>query len=411
MRIAIILPTYNERENIKKMIPLLEKKIFPQIKNHQMDILVVDDKSPDQTAEQVRSFMKKWKNIKLLEGDKKGLGFAYVRGMKHAIEDMKVDAVMEFDADFQHDPRDIPRLIKALDKGADHVIGSRYIKGGSIPKEWRIERKFLSIFGNLFTRFIWLNFNIHDMTSGFKLTKTSFIKKVDLDNLFSNNFAYKMHILHDVIKAKAKVVEVPIKFLERENGKSKISKKDQFESFYVVTRLGIYDRKRFVKFLIVGGTGFLIQILTQEITINVGFALFIAGFISILISYFFPHSDINSLSQGVGAGFGAEAAILSNFMFNNFWTFSDTNKIKDSSHFLIKLFKFNSTSFASIVIQSLAVWLGVKVFGDNLNILGYIIPIRILIVIPTIIFLVIPLNYIIYNKIIWKTHRLKKISN
>src|ERR1700722_20321522 len=240
MKIVIIIPTYNERTNIEKMIPGLEKDVFPKITDHTMSLLIVDDTSPDGTADVVKEFMKKWHNIELISGTKNGLGDAYIRGMKYTMEKMNADAVMEFDSDFQHNPHDIPRLIKAMDSDADYVIGSRYIKEGSIPKEWGLDRKILSVFGNLFTRVVWLNFSVHDMTSGFKLTKTSFLKRVNLDRLLSKNFAYKMQIMHDVIRLKAKVIEVPIVFYEREQGKSKINVKDQFESFYVVLRLAMY---------------------------------------------------------------------------------------------------------------------------------------------------------------------------
>lgn len=384
MKIVVILPTYNERTNIAKMIPLLEEDIFPQIKNHKLHVLVVDDNSPDGTADEVRGFMKKWKNIHLLVGDKKGLGYAYVRGMQYAMKELDADAVMEFDADFQHDPRDIPRLVAAMDDGADYVIGSRYIEGGSIPKEWGLDRKFLSVFGNLFTRVVWGNFDIHDMTSGFKLTKTSVLKKIDLNNLLSNNFAYKMQILHDAVKVGAKVKEVPIVFLEREVGSSKISKKDQFESFYVVTRLGIYPYKRFIKFLVVGGTGFFMQFLTVYIVIHLGVEQFIAAMI------------------------GGETAILSNFILNNLWTFGDTKEIKEQGSFFKRLFKFNLASLGAIGIQGVVVYFAVQTLGEHLLILGFNVPTSMIILVPTIILLVIPLNYFIYNKVIWKTQYLKQ---
>ncbi len=164
-------------------------------------------------------------NVTLLKGNKKGLGAAYVRGMHYAMEKMGADSIMEFDADFQHDPSDIPRLIKAMDDGADLVIGSRYVPGGTIPREWGIHRKLISRLGGLFAQIVLLTFNVHDMTSGFKLTKSAFLKKVNLDNLFSKYYAYKLHILHDVLKQGAKVVEVPIIFYERKKGSSKITRK------------------------------------------------------------------------------------------------------------------------------------------------------------------------------------------
>ena len=256
MKIVVISPTYNEKENIEKMIPILQEEVFPKIKNHEMFLLIPDDHSPDGTSDVVRKFMKKWDNLFLLEGEKKGLGSAYIRGMEYAMNVLHADAVIEFDADFQHDPHDIPRLIEVMDQGADHVIGSRYVPGGSIPKEWGFDRKILSKFGSLFTRIVWLKFGIHDMTSGFKLTKTSYLKRIDLQHLLSKDFAYKMNILHDLIKLGAKVKEVPIIFYERKEGMSKISRKDQLDSLYVVIMLRILDSKKFIKFLMVGGLGF-----------------------------------------------------------------------------------------------------------------------------------------------------------
>jgi len=384
MKIVIIIPTYNEKSNVKKMIPVLENDVFPKVTNHSMSLLVVDDNSPDGTADIVREFMKKWSSIELLTGEKKGLGAAYVRGMKYAMEKMNADAVMEFDSDFQHDPHDIPRLIRAMDSNADYVIGSRYIKEGSIPKEWGLDRKILSVFGNLFTRVVWLDFSVHDMTSGFKLTKTAFLKQINLDRLLSKNFAYKMQIMHDVIQLKAKVVEVPIVFYEREQGKSKINVNDQFESFYVVLRLAVYDRKRFIQFLFVGGTGFILQFITVYLVIFLG------------------------LKQFVAAMIGGEVAILWNFFANNKWTFKDAQAIKEKGSLFQRLVKFNFASLASIAIQGVVVYIAVRVLGEKIKILGLSLHTSIAILFPTIILLVIPMNYVIYNRFIWKTHRLKK---
>lgn len=408
MKIVVILPTYNEKTNIEKMIPMLEEEIFPKIKNHNMAILVADDKSPDGTAEVVRGFMKKWKNIELLEGEKKGLGAAYARAMKHAMDEMGAGAVIELDADFQHDPADIVKFVKAMDDGADYVIGSRYVKGGQIPKEWELHRKFLSFFGGLFAKIVLLNTQVHDMTSGYKLTKTEFLKKVDLDHLYSNYYAYKIHILHDVIRAKAKVKEVPIVFYERTHGSSKITSKDTFDSFFVVIKLRLRDSARFIKFLITGGTGFVTQIVIQEATVAIGLAAAIAAFVYQLEASVFHYNDMVSLTNATAAAFGAEAAILSNFLINNFWTFTDTRKLKEKSPFIIRLAKFNSLSLLSISLQTIAVYLAVKWFGPEFVFLNFSVPTRIAILFPTIILIVIPLNYLIYNKIIWKTQYLKK---
>lgn len=386
MNIVVILPTYNERVNITKLIPLLIKDIFPKIKDHTMHILVVDDNSPDGTADEVREFMKKWKNIELLQGPKNGLGAAYVKGMHYAMNNMLADAVMEFDADFQHDPKDIPRLVKALDAGADHVIGSRYVPGGEIPKEWGIHRKIISRFGGLFAQIMFLRFDVHDMTSGFKLTKTSFLERVDLDNLYSKYYAYKLHILHDLLKQKVKLTEVPIIFYERKDGSSKITRKDLFDSFWVVIRLRLIDSKRFIKFIIVGGTGFVIQLSVTYLLNKIGTQQFISAMI------------------------GGEGAILSNFLINNVWTFNDTKSVKEQGNVFIRLIKFNLTSLASIGLQGLVVYIAVRLLGENITIFDNIIQTSIVVLIPTIILLVVPLNYIIYNRIIWKTQKLKKTS-
>ena len=242
MHIVVIIPTYNEKVNIKNLIPVLQTEVFPKIKGHEMSILVADDGSPDGTQGVVEGFVKEYKNVHLLEGKKEGLGKAYARAMRYAMDILHADAVLEFDADFQHDPHDIPRLIAALDKGADYVIGSRYIKGGQIPKEWGLDRKLKSRFGGLFARYMFLMLNIHDMTSGFKLTKTSFLSKVDLEHLFSYNYAYKMHILHDVVRLGARVKEVPIIFYERTSGKSKMDTNDIVDSLLVVIRLTLTDK-------------------------------------------------------------------------------------------------------------------------------------------------------------------------
>ncbi len=384
MKIVVISPTYNEKVNIEKLIPLLITEIFPKIKNHEMYLLIVDDNSPDGTAVEVEKFMKKWKNVSLLKGNKEGLGAAYVRGMHYAMDKMGAEAVMEFDADFQHDPLDIPRLVEAMDKGADLVIGSRYVPGGSIPKEWGIHRKLISRLGGLFAQIILLTFNVHDMTSGYKLTKTSFLKKVDLDHLYSKYYAYKMHILHDVLLQNAKVAEVPIIFYERKEGSSKITRKDLLDSFWVVIRLRLRDSARFIKFLIVGGTGFIVQLIMIDMCIRVGFEQFVASMI------------------------GGEAAIISNFLLNNRWTFSDTKSIKEKGSFLQRLVKFNFASLGSIGIQGFVTFVAVRELGEILTLFGYSIHTAKIILFPTIIFLVIPLNYFVYNKIIWKTQKLKK---
>src|SRR3989344_3182388 len=148
MKIVVIVPTYNEKANIGPVIDALEAE-FSRIKDHAMEILVVDGNSPDGTGDAVREKARVYKNIQLLtEKQKRGLGMAYIAGMDYAAHTLNAGAFIEFDGDFQHDPRDIPRLVAELDRGYDYVIGSRYVSGGSVPKEWAWHRKFLSRFGS-----------------------------------------------------------------------------------------------------------------------------------------------------------------------------------------------------------------------------------------------------------------------
>ncbi|HEY6044518.1 MAG TPA: glycosyltransferase, partial [Nitrosospira sp.] len=152
LRVVIILPTYNERENIGNLIDALQAqfKTLP----HDMQILVVDDSSPDGTADVVRMKQASSFNVHLLMGQKSGLGAAYIRGMIYAMDQLGADAVFEMDADFSHKPEDVPRLLAALDAGADFVIGSRYVKGGSIPEKWGFLRRMNSWGGNIVARYV-----------------------------------------------------------------------------------------------------------------------------------------------------------------------------------------------------------------------------------------------------------------
>src|SRR4030043_657701 len=209
-KVVIVMPTYNEAKNIVLMIHALFEEEFPKIKGADMHLLVVDDNSPDRTGEIVKENEKKYPNLHLLTGEKQGLGWAYVRGMEYAMEKLNADAILEMDADFQHPPRFVKPMIEAYLNGADYVIGSRYIKGGSIPKEWALSRKLVSYFGNLFFRIVLLKPGIHDLTTGFRLTKVKgVLDKIDLENLMKKErFAYKVDLFYQSIKNSKKTVDV-----------------------------------------------------------------------------------------------------------------------------------------------------------------------------------------------------------
>lgn len=393
MKVVVIPATYNEKGNIERLITLMEEEVFPKIKDHDMYILVADDNSPDGTADVVRSLMKKYKNLDINLGEKKGLGAAYIRVMSYAIEKQHADIVISIDGDMQFDPREIPKYLKKIDDGYDIVTGTRYSEGGSIPQNWPLHRKAFSIFGNIIVRLITWRFYLHDWTGGFRAyRKEVFLKERENLRLFSG-YTFQVAALYKAILDGYKIGEVPIHFSDRTLGHSKIAPLEYILNLlkYVITER-INELKRFIKFLIVGGTGFMVQLTTQE---------FFARII-------FSSLATVSLRDGSAAAFGAEAAIINNFMFNNFWTFSDTKHMKESSHFFVKFVKFNLAAIASIFIQFSSVFIFVHLLGEDIIFGDFTIKTRIAILFPTIIFLVIPLNYIIYNKIIWKTHHLKK---
>src|SRR3972149_8129099 len=156
MKAVIIIPTYNEAENIGRLIDVLENLFKEKVPSKwNMHILVVDDTSPDGTSDVVKKYMKKFNNVHLfLNKEKVGLGGAYMKGMRYAIDNLKAELMLQMDADFQHDETLIPAFLEKIDEGADVVIGSRYMKGGSIPAYWGIDRKILSIDSNVCIRLL-----------------------------------------------------------------------------------------------------------------------------------------------------------------------------------------------------------------------------------------------------------------
>ena len=236
MKIVLIIPTYNEKGGITALL----KDIFAElilIPHHKFNILVVDANSPDGTAEAVRGLQKLNNNIEIIvEPKKRGLGAAHMVGIRYAIEKLAAEAVIEFDGDFQHDPKDIKRLVAKFDEGYDYVIGSRYVPGGSIPAEWSWHQRFLSEHGSYFIRRA-LGVPTHDNTSGFKMSRVkNFLDRIDLteEKLLSRFHAYKITLLYEMLNLGARFVEVPITFHERNRGHSKSTARDVFESLKVV---------------------------------------------------------------------------------------------------------------------------------------------------------------------------------
>ena len=168
---VIVLPTYNEKENVGTLIDAIFDET-KSIENWEINILVVDSASSDNTADTVKKLMTNYRHkLYLLETKKEGLGRAYVQGFNYALEHLKPFVLFEMDADWSHNPKDITPMLKKIEKGADVVYGSRYIKGGSIPKNWGIHRKLFSICGNLIIKLGFMKLSITDWTNGFRAIK------------------------------------------------------------------------------------------------------------------------------------------------------------------------------------------------------------------------------------------------
>lgn len=215
MKEVIILPTYNERENIG---PLIEEIFLLLSKIH---ILVVDDNSPDGTAAVVKELQAQYSNLSLLERPmKNGLGGAYIEAFKKILADNEVENIIMMDADFSHNPKYLFQII-AEAEGYGLVIGSRYIKDGGIAK-WELWRKILSSGGNFYVRIL-LGRRVHDWTGGFNCIKADYLRKINLSKIDLSGYAFIMGIKYFLIKADAKVKEIPIIFEARRGGESKLS--------------------------------------------------------------------------------------------------------------------------------------------------------------------------------------------
>ena len=226
----VIIPTYNESENIDKII-IDTKKIVNDI-----HILIIDDNSPDGTADQVKKLQEKYKDIHLIEReDKLGLGTAYVVGFKYALEN-GYDNVFEMDADYSHDPTEIPNFLAALNE-ADLVIGSRYIKGVNVVN-WPLSRLLLSYFANRYTRLI-TGLPLCDSTSGYKCFRIDVLRAISLDKIHSGGYSFQIEMSFRAWKLGFRLKEIPIIFIDRAIGKSKMSKKIVREAILMVWRLKI----------------------------------------------------------------------------------------------------------------------------------------------------------------------------
>jgi len=225
----VCIPTYNERENVEAICRAVLGA------DARLDVLVVDDNSPDGTGQIADALAAKEPRIQVLHREKKeGLGRAYLAAFKWALG-RQYQFVLEMDADFSHDPRYLPRLVDEAERGADLVIGSRYVRGGGTVN-WGIGRQIISRGGSLYARTI-LGVRVRDLTAGFKCFRRTALEALDLDAVTSSGYGFQIELTYKTLKKGFKVSEVPIVFEDRRVGHSKMSRKIFLEALWKVWKL------------------------------------------------------------------------------------------------------------------------------------------------------------------------------
>ena len=226
MRATVCLPTYNERENLERMVRALGE--------HGVSVLVIDDNSPDGTGKLADRLAQELDHVVVLHRPRKeGRGPAYLAGFKRALAD-GAELILEMDCDFSHNPGDVPRLIEAA-AGADLVLGSRYVSGGSV-ENWGLVRRFVSAGGSLYARLL-LGVRVHDLTGGFKCYRCAVLETIDLQAIDSKGYAFQIETTYRAIRTGFRVIEIPITFADRDRGASKMSKTIFLEGIWKVPAL------------------------------------------------------------------------------------------------------------------------------------------------------------------------------
>jgi dolichol-phosphate mannosyltransferase len=231
----VIIPTYNEIENIEKMI----RKVFSLPAD--FALLIVDDGSPDGTANKVKELQKEFLSKLFLEErkGKLGLGTAYIHGFRWALA-RDFEYIFEMDCDFSHNPDDLLRLLEACKNGADVAVGSRYVKGGNVSN-WDMKRILLSYFASLYVRLV-LWFNVKDTTAGFVCYKRKVLETINLNRIKFMGYAFQIEMKYSAYKKGFKIVEIPITFVDRVEGVSKMSTKIFKEAFWGVFQIRFAKR-------------------------------------------------------------------------------------------------------------------------------------------------------------------------
>lgn len=367
-KVVIIIPTYNEAAVIETTL----YQVFAttdSLLDYEIHVLIFDSASTDNTQHIVLSLQKYYPKLHLVtESAKSGLGSAYLQAMNYALTALNADIIFEFDADLSHQPKYIGPMLGQL-KNSDCVIGSRYITGGSIPKNWAFHRKLFSILGNYVARGI-LTPKYKDFTSGFRATRRQQLINILPKQFLSKHYAYKLQLLWLLHKNKAHIREHPIEFIDRNLGDSKLPQNSIADSLRVVVTLRYHELKRYLKMCLVGTMGMAIQF----------------GVYNLLRYY--AHMSPLSASQ-----LAVFAAIINNFILNNKITFRVRYPVSRALK-IQRLAFFTIYSISMIYLQSYWLRLGILCFGSGLLQENIIIGVGIGIMSF--------LNYFTYSRHIWR---------
>ncbi len=384
LKVVNMLSTYNEKENITPMVETLER-IAKENPSYEFVTLVVDSHSPDGTGGIVRKLAETRPNLFLLETPR-GLGVSLIAGYGHAVKELKADVVIPNDCDFQWDPRLIPQMLQKIDEGYDVVVPSRHTKGAK--DAFTGFRKLTHFVSNDLLNHYWAGIKeVKDLAGNFKAIRVkNVLDKVDLGKINVRGFVIQSTILYELSKTKCKFIEIPAVFGARRAGESKVGfswqfVKDIIETFKNSTRIRLERSPgllKFIKFGIVGGFGFIVNFF--------GLMIFSRFFKTV---FPWPIGFINFWANALAS----EMAIISNFTWNNLWTFAK-EKITSSKQIVAKFVAFNLSSIlGGILVPSLMVGAGTQFFGDQY---------RQIILVVVIFGFTVPYNWFVYNKFIWK---------
>ncbi len=327
MKVSVIIPTYNEEENIGDLIREVDSQL-----SRESEVIVVDGDSTDSTRRIVESMQEDTGGLQLIrKTSREGIGAAYRRGFEEA----EGEVVVQMDADFSHPPEKIPELVSEIQRGADVAVGSRYVKGGE--RKDPLLRRISPLIGSYLYRF-GLGSPVKDVTSGFKAYSREVAEELSSRDL-PDGFHFQAASLMGLVEEGRSIVEVPIRFGPRRAGNPKYSFRDLLMNVGLLLELFLKRREKILKFGLVGASGVLV---------NMGVLYFLT-----------EHLGLYYLFSAV---FAAESAIVSNFTLNELWTFAERGR-EGIRNVFKRFFKFNSISAAGVGINVAVLWFLTEVFG------------------------------------------------